>query len=65
MGALDNMVKINWEVINTYSKDVQDKVKICESCPALGKNTECTEHECGCFATSIVVENKGCPLNKW
>lgn len=56
---------INWDILESYSDDIKNKISICEKCENLGVNKNCIEHDCQCFVTSIVIENLGCPLNKW
>jgi hypothetical protein len=56
---------IIWKNLSHLSEDLQEKIRLCESCEHLGVNKNCTIHECGCFVTSIVIENKGCPIKKW
>jgi hypothetical protein len=56
---------INWELLTDLSEQKKNQIKVCEKCEFLGINKNCTKHECNCFVTSIVIEGKGCPLNKW
>lgn len=65
MGALDTLGMIDWSFLESYPKEIKNKILICEKCEYLGINKNCTIHECGCFVTSIVIENKGCPIKKW
>jgi hypothetical protein len=65
MGALGLLVMIIWENLQDLSEEKKECIRICEQCEYLGEFKNCTEHECGCFVTSIVIEGLGCPHNKW
>jgi hypothetical protein len=59
---------ILWDILNNnpeVDEEAKRKIKICESCEFLGKNSNCTISECGCFVTSMVLEKKECPVHKW
>jgi hypothetical protein len=56
---------IIWENLYNLEEEKKNKIRICEKCEFLGENKNCTQHECKCFVTSIVVEGYSCPMNKW
>lgn len=56
---------IDFDRYKEYSEEINANIQICSECRYLGFNDECLVHECRCFATSVVINNLGCPLNKW
>jgi hypothetical protein len=65
MGALGLLGMIIWENLQDLTEEKKECIRICEQCEYLGEYKNCTEHECGCFVTSIVIEGLNCPHNKW